>query len=70
MTCTTEVASISLPRQMLSRLRNLAHRRSLAEGKEIRWTTLVRDVIETELLQGPQESSHFPDGLTNSGEHK
>jgi predicted DNA-binding protein len=50
----TEVASFRVPEGTLSRLRMLAHRRSLEQGRDVTWSELVREVVEKNLLD--QES--------------
>ncbi len=39
------VLSMGVPCEMLQQIRELAHRKSLQDSREIRWTTLVREAI-------------------------
>lgn len=49
----TIVTSIRLPSRLLASLKKLAHKRSLREGRELRWSGLVREAIEAMLVSNP-----------------
>jgi hypothetical protein len=46
----SDTTSIRLPRDMLASLKEPAHRKSIEEKKDISWTSLVKQAIETQLL--------------------
>jgi hypothetical protein len=47
---TTEVTSIRLPNGSIQQLRRLAHQVSLARGKDVSWSALVREAVAALLL--------------------
>jgi hypothetical protein len=44
------IVSMRLPGETLEKLRQMAHRKSLEEGIEHTWTSLVKEVIHQHLL--------------------
>jgi hypothetical protein len=47
----TEVVSIRLPAGTITQLKLLACKRSLEQGREVRWTSLLKEAI-AQLLRG------------------
>jgi hypothetical protein len=47
----TAVTAIRLPRDMVRQLRVLAHQRSIDEGIELTWSSLVREMLQRALAR-------------------
>jgi hypothetical protein len=45
----TTSVSLRLPVEFLAQLRTLAHRKSLQEGREVRWTDLLKQIVAEHL---------------------
>jgi hypothetical protein len=57
----SDTTSIRLPRDMLASLKELAHRKSIQERRDISWTSVVKQVVEDHLL------NREPKGGTSNG---
>ncbi len=51
MAVTTEVASIRVPKGTVSRLKMLAHKKSLDEGTDISWCEVVRKILAENIFK-------------------
>ena len=47
----TKVVSLRLPEGTITRLKLFDCQQSLKQGREVRWTTMIRDIIEKTLVE-------------------
>ncbi len=54
---TTQLMSLKVSSELFKRVRACAHRLSLSQGREVRWTTLVKEALEEAVQKVEKEAS-------------